>query len=710
MRIRAVALWLAAFSAAAHGDDSAAPAALAPSDSPPATASAPAPTPEPPTAPGAISVDDFARHPAGTLPALSPDGSQIAIVYRAGDRRAIAVQKNTEEEDAAPRILGAITSRPLWTRWTKNDRVLVAVERFQHRVQLEVLERDPDPPLPIYDRRGRIVGYQIPPPPPRKEIPPGRIVQLHSFNAVKGGSRYLARHWQVPVRDQADVVSWLDADPKRVLVSLDEIERFASRRVERPAVASMSVTTGGLRNHVRADRRVQRWFADANGEVRLGETETGISQTTLYQREGKKLKEISTYVEPLEASARFAAYGDDPDVIYAWAPIEGRQALIRLRLSDGTAEGVYAHPKYDVTGPLVFDASKKKLVAVGYVDDTTQLHVLDEALAAEREQMARALPGRTLEVVSETADKKLALVCASSDVAPPSYYVFDRAKREMRQELQEFPRLEREALSPMTPVRYFARDGREIPAYLTLPAGGAKGGPAIVLVHDGPDQRAQRRFDPLVQWLARSGFAVLEPNYRGSSGYGIDHRSAGLGEWGASMQADLEDAAKWLASEGIADAGRIGIYGRGYGGYAALMGAVSATSPFRAAVAYGAPTDLEMLLEDDERERSEVDWSTRVMGARKIKRARLLELSPITYAGSFARPVLLMHPEYDERVPLEHAESLVKAAKKAGKTIELVEFESEVHELAREANRVLWFEKLAEFFQRTLAASEEKAT
>jgi dipeptidyl aminopeptidase/acylaminoacyl peptidase len=213
-----------------------------------------------------------------------------------------------------------------------------------------------------------------------------------------------------------------------------------------------------------------------------------------------------------------------------------------------------------------------------------------------------------------------------------------------------------------------------------------------------------RRFDPLVQWLARSGFAVFEPNFRGSSGYGDALRSAGYGEWGGAMQNDLEDAAAWLVSEGIADPQRIGIYGRGYGGYAALLGVLREHTPFRAAASHGGPTDLELLLEDDEHARVEPDWSSRVMGTRKLKAKQLLELSPISHVALLDRPVLLLHSEEDERVRVEHSESFAKLAKKAGKPVELVTFEPELHELALDKNRVLWFEKLTEFFTKSLAA------
>jgi dienelactone hydrolase len=686
--------------------------ALAGEAAQPAAAQAPesaphAPVAEPPPVP--IGLLDFARHPYATLPSLSPDGTQMAIVYRMEDKRALAIRSTAENGDPLPRVLGAIRYGPRWTRWTKNGRILLSVERFQPRTEMRTLEHSPEPPQPIYDRRGRVVGFMMPPQPPNKELPAGRLVYLLSFNAEKGSGRHLGRDWEDPVPIQDDVVDWLPGDPRRVLISYDEVERFAAQRVARPALQAMSVASGSLQTVMTPNKRIQRWFADHDGLVSLGEGDRPDGSKVLYRIEGRKLIEVPTYVTTLETSARFAAHSYDPDVIYAWATVQGRQALVALRLSDSAVEAVFAHPKFDVTGPLVFDETQRKLVGVGYVDDDVQLHALDESLAKERELMARAVPGLVLENVSESADKKLVLVRASSDVRPPVYFLYDRTKKVMRLELAEYPRLEGETLQAMTPVSYFARDGLEIPAYLTRPPGNPSNAPAIVLVHDGPAERAQRRFDPLVQWLARCGFAVLEPNFRGSSGYGLALRSAGIGEWGGAMQNDLEDAAAWLVSEGIADANRIGIYGRGYGGYAALMSVLRANAPFRAAASYGGPTDLELLLEDDERGRVEPDWSFSVMGPRRLKKKRLLELSPISHVASLDRPVLLLHPEYDERVRLEHSVRFAKLAQKAGKPVELVEFEGELHQLAWESNRVLWFEKLTTFFEQTLAAPQEAA-
>jgi dipeptidyl aminopeptidase/acylaminoacyl peptidase len=713
----AAVLWL---SPAARADDPASGGAKSPAagaeaaerEAPqPEPAQAEAAAPQAPAAPEPIGLADFARFPYGTLPALSPDGTQMAVVYRADEDRALAV-RGVEEGAPPARLFGVVKDNPRYLRWPKPERVVLSVERYQGRTTMRGMERAPDPPRPVYrynpvTRRTEMVGFELPPLPQQKEMPAGRVAYLYSFHRDRGRGRHLGRDWPVPVTIQDDVLSWLPADPRRVLISVDEVERFATQRVTRPGVATMSLGTGALQTVVWPTRHVQRWFADHDGNVLLGEGDLPDGSAVLFRREGRRLVEVPTYVSTLEAHARFAAHAYDPDLVYAWAPIQGRQALVMLRLSDSAVEAVYAHPRFDVTGPLVFDEAQRKLVGVGYVADDVELHALDESLAQERERMARALPGVALEIVSESLDKRRALVRASSDVRPPAYYLYDREQSEMRLELSEYPWLDGETLQPMLPVRYFARDGLEIPAYLTRPPGNPAKAPAIVMVHDGPAQRVHRRFDPLVQWLARSGFAVLEPNYRGSTGYGLELRSAGSGEWGGAMQDDLEDGARWLAAEGIADPRRIGIYGRGYGGYAALLGALRASTPFRAAASHGGPTDLVELLEDDEKERVEPDWSRSVMGARKQKRSRLVELSPISHVAKLERPVLLLHSEHDERVRVEHSARFAKLAAKVGKPVEVVVFDGELYELAREEHRMLWFEKLTAFFEKSLAPPPE---
>jgi dipeptidyl aminopeptidase/acylaminoacyl peptidase len=688
---------------------SAAPAASATAPAQQEAGAAPPGEKAPPAAeaakePSEPTLEQFAAHPYASLPALSPDGKQIAIVFRTGPQRTIALRP-TDPTDSTrpPRLLGSVRSRPLWLRWTKQERVLVAVERFQPRVYLEAMEGDVRPPVPILNRYGQVVGYSIPPQPPRKEMPAGKVHYVHSFHASKFGQRHLGKRWEDPVPIQDDVISWLPNDPMRVLINYDPVERFGAARVKRPSVQLMSVASGSLRRLVGEDRRIQRWFADHDGNVVFGEG-TPADRPILYRREGRQLVEVNTYVEELEGAVRFAAHSYDPDLIYVWALVSGRQALLLMRVSDRAIEGVFAHPELDVTGPLVFDQKLRKLVGVGYVDDVPRLHALDESLALERALMERALPGQVLEYVSESDDQSLLLVRASSDVTPPSYYLYDRAKKELSPEFAEHPELEGVALAPMQRVTYYARDGLAIPAYLTRPLGAPKGGPAIVWVHDGPDERAQRRFDPLVQWLARRGFAVLEPNYRGSSGYGESFRSLGFGGWGGAMQDDLDDAAAWLAAEGIADPKRIGIYGRGYGGYAALSALARAPSLFRAAASHAGPSDLEALLEDDEKDRVEADWSRRVLGARKANRERLRALSPIAQASAISGPVLLLHSDNDEYVRFDQSKELLEALLEAGKRVELVEFPNELRELAAEQNRVLLFQRLTQFFETHLAA------
>ncbi len=664
-----------------------------------------APAPQAPAAAeaAAATLEQFAAHPIATLPSLSPDGTQMAIVFRTGDKRAVAVRGTAAEDDAPPRVLATVRSRPRWLRWSKQERVLVGIERYQTRRVLDASEGPPRPPIIRYNPFTRRTEYDIPPQPPRKELPAGRVTYVYAMRVDGHGDRHLGRKWPDPVWIQDDVLSWLPSDPRRVLISYDPIERFRASQNARPSVQAMSVISGSLRTVVREDRRIERWLADHDGEVRLGERSTDDG-SILYRREGRKLVEVPTYAAPLEAAVRFAAYSYDPNVIYAWGPVQGRQALLQLRLSNGAVDGVFAHPEVDVAGPLVFDEAQRKLVAVGYVEDAPELHVLDETLAHERELIEHALPGLVVEYVSENLDRKLVLVRASSDVTPPRYYLFDRGAKSLRHELSEYPALERTPLAPMERVTIWARDGLALPAYLTRPVGKSGPAAAIVLVHDGPNQRAARRFDPLVQWLAHQGFVVLEPNYRGSSGYGAQLRSLGQGDWGGAMQDDLEDAAAWLVAEGLADPARIGIYGRGYGGYASLMALAREKTPFRAGASYGGPTDLVELLKDDERDRVETDWSRSLLGARKASKKELTARSPIAHVGALGHPVLLLHSERDERVRLAQAQDYEKQARTAGKAVELIVFDEELHELAQETNRVLWFQKLTSFFEKNLAA------
>jgi dipeptidyl aminopeptidase/acylaminoacyl peptidase len=292
----------------------------------------------------------------------------------------------------------------------------------------------------------------------------------------------------------------------------------------------------------------------------------------------------------------------------------------------------------------------------------------------------------------------------TSEMQPPVYYFYDRDRRQLTHLFNQRPEIKPQEMAQTKRVTYAARDGLKIPAYLTLPVGREpRNLPAIALVHGGPWARDMIQWDPEVQLLANRGFAVLQMNFRGSSGFGDAYLRAGYREWGQKIQDDITDGVKWLIAEGIADRDRIGITGGSYGGYATLVGLVKTPELYRAGAAYASVTDIEFLISDDKWYDWGVAWHETMVGGGRNDVARLRQSSPLRRAAEIRVPVLLGHGENDQRVHVRQSRRMADAMKEAGKQVEYMEFPDEVHGFLLETNRVRWYERLAAFFEEHLA-------
>jgi dipeptidyl aminopeptidase/acylaminoacyl peptidase len=227
-------------------------------------------------------------------------------------------------------------------------------------------------------------------------------------------------------------------------------------------------------------------------------------------------------------------------------------------------------------------------------------------------------------------------------------------------------------------------------------------------VHGGPWTRDWIRWDPEVQLLATRGFAVLQPNFRGSSGLGTRHLEAGYREWGQKIQDDITDGVKWAIAQGIVDPDRVGIYGGSFGGYAALAGAVKTPDLYRATAAYAPVTDIEIMLSDDKWYDFPTEWAEKMVGGGRGDTDRLRAASPLRHPDEFRIPVLLGHGVDDPIVHVRQSQRMAKALRDAGKEVTYLEFPDEVHGFALESNRIRWYEALIAFFEKNLAPREKK--
>ena len=395
----------------------------------------------------------------------------------------------------------------------------------------------------------------------------------------------------------------------------------------------------------------------------------------------------------------FNPYAVDPalNIAYGFDDKDGRQALFKVAL-DGTLRRdlVLAHPDVDVDG-LIRIGRQNRVVGASYATDRREVAFFDPALRSLAASLNKALPGQPIVTfIDASADENTLLLFAGSDVDPGRYYLLDRKTRKMGEVIQARAQLAGIPLGSVKPISFRAADGTMIPGYLTLPAGSnGKGLPAIVMPHGGPGSRDEWGFDWLPQFFAARGFAVLQPNFRGSTGYGSAwFQKNGFQSWRTAI-GDVDDAGRWLVSQGIAAPDKLAIVGWSYGGYAALQSGVVEPGLFKAIVAVAPVTDLDAL-----REESRGFTSFTRVDAFIGRGPHVQAGSPARNAGKITAPVLLFHGDRDRNVGIGESRLMASRLKGAGGKVELVEFPGLDHQLDDDVARTTMLAR-ADAFLRT---------
>lgn len=388
------------------------------------------------------------------------------------------------------------------------------------------------------------------------------------------------------------------------------------------------------------------------------------------------------------------------NVAYVLKKLNGRMALYRVKLDGSLAtELVHANEHVDVDGVVTANRGAQ-VIGVTFADEQRRIVYFDPDFAAMHRMLARAMPAMPLiDFGATSADGNLVIVHAGSDSDPGRYYLFNRATRNLNELMLARPQLEHVALATVRSVTYPASDGTQIPAYLTLPPGReARNLPVVIFPHGGPEARDEWGFDWLPQYFANLGYAVLQPNYRGSAGYGDQWlQQNGFRSWRTSI-GDIIAGAHWLAGRGIGDSGRMAIVGWSYGGYAALQAAVTEPSLFRAVVAIAPVTDLQQA-KDDFREYTNARNVSEYIGSGP----HIREGSPLQNVAAITAPVLLFHGDLDLNVPIVHSQRMDRALRGAGKSSELVSFPGLEHSLVDSEARVQMLRRIGTFLETNLA-------
>lgn len=620
----------------------------------------PAPPPAAVDAAAPVAMEVFAELPSIESPKLSPDGTRVVAKGVVAGKQVLILSPLFGNGERLS--LGAPDDTDInWWRWVNDDWLIVGLG-----AQQQLYGHD------VYISRVLSVKADF--------------ATTHRLDWTKSGLR-------------ADDVLWVahDGSPRILLARQTGIDNESDFN---PSVFDIDVSTGKSRRVTDGRPNVYDWYADGRGQVRAAYQydDRSRSSALLYRtNNGENFRTIARRArrdeDGLTVPLTFRADGS----AIAFDDADGYTAAYRVSLPDLTlGEKLYSVAGYDIDA--IVDNEQQDDVAGVTVTERFERSVwFDERMKTLQADIDASIGDRRARIVSWDRKREKFLIEVAAPSQPGALYYWNSADNRMQRIAWNSNSLQNRRLSPVSTVRYTARDGTPIEAVLTLPRHrpGQKNLPLIVLPHGGPSARDSESWDWWTQYLAELGYVVIQPNYRGSSGYGVAFAKKGEGEWGLKMQDDLNDAVTYLAREGIADPKRVCMVGASYGGYAAMRAAQRDGNLYRCAISYAGVSDLAALRRYDSRflnGRTIGDWL-------RSQAPDFQSVSPRFHAADFTAPILLLHGKVDKRVPVAQSRMLVAELKKAGKPHRYVEQPLGDHFFSRSEDRLQFLKEMTAFLK-----------
>lgn len=616
--------------------------------------------------PPLIDREQLFGNPEITGPQLSPDGKYLAFIKPWKDTRNIWV-KRTDEPFSAAHLLTTETKRPIpGYSWTWDAKQILFLKDNDGDENFNVYAVDP--------AAAPDAGAEAP---KSRDLTNLKGVRVAMYSAPR-------------------------SNPDVVYIGLNDRDKAWHDLYQ------LKISTGERTLLRKNTEKIAAWIFDEQGKLRLAMQTSPAGDTELLRVDPQGFTKV--YSCSVFEACGPVRFHKDGKRLYMETNKGAGTDLVSLVLFDpetSKVEPVESDPLKRVDfGSARFSEATQELLMTSYTDDRTRRYFKDKALAADYEFLTKKLPGREVSLGSGTLDDSKMLIVANGDTEPGETYLFDRPSHQLTMQYRIREKIPRESLSVMKTIHYKSSDGLEIPAFLTLPKGmPGKGLPLLVIPHGGPWARDNWGYNPMAQFFANRGYAVLMPNFRGSTGYGKKFLNAGNGEWGRKMQDDITWGVKHLIAEGVADPKRIGIMGGSYGGYATLAGVAFTPDLYRAAVDIVGPSNLVTLLEA-----IPPYWEA----GRKIMYARmgdmdtaegkawLKERSPLWAADKIKTPLLVVQGANDPRVNKREAEQIVIAVRDHGTPVEYILAPDEGHGFARPVNNMAMFMASEKFLAKYL--------
>ncbi|MDO8345633.1 MAG: S9 family peptidase [Cellvibrio sp.] len=636
-----------------------------------------------------LTTEDFSQLPDVSRLVLSPNGKKLAYTARisVGETQGIGVQVMDLATKEIKIALFTDNSEFFlnWLQWKDSKTILVGV--------FNPSERDT-----FVDGR-RIRG--------KTRDTHLMIIDTEADKVTTPFSRSFLKRYKVLPSGLDYVVDSLPNDPEHILMLMPGTDRGYESY---PLVYKVNIKKQKASVYHPSQTKVGDWVTDQQHNIRLGHAydKDGTRSTRILDPDSGKWRELWPHTIFSQDKVEPLGFDSDPAVLYVRAYHQNRLAIFKVNLKDPELkrELVLADPAYDVKGHLIYSPLNNAVIGITSMEQGGT-HFFDKKLQTLQAKIDKAIPGNRNYIYSISDDQQKFLVFSTSSTDSGTYYLGQTNPIKLDAVAYSYKKLVPELLSKTQRIEYKARDGLTIEAYLTTPKNKpAKNLPTLVFPHGGPIARDNDAFDYWAQFFVNKGYAVLQMNFRGSDGQGIELRNAGLKNWGKEMQDDVEDGARKLIADGIADPNAIAIVGASYGGYAALMGAVKTPDFYRCAISVNGVSNVFDLVKDNR-----AFWRSYNVIDEQIgnDNATLKSISPVNFADKIKAPVLLVHGTDDRQVEIKHSYQMRDALQKAKKDVTFVELPSEDHYLSNEKNRIDTFRAMDAFLNKCLPVKTEKS-